>query len=87
MIADGGDYHLKILNTIEYKYWTFRHIYSNGFFVCWCVKLYFMKTFLGILPEVTVPMQVVTDALVEMTGKKELFLGYMSSMITGDQGT
>ena len=32
-------------------------------------------------------MQVVTDALEEMTNKKELFVGYMSSMITGDQGT
>ena len=42
----------------------------------------------GILPEVTVaPMQVVTDVLVEMTDKKELFVGYMASMITGDQGT
>lgn len=39
------------------------------------------------MPEVSVdPMQVVEEALLEFSDKKELFLGYMSSMLVGDQG-
>lgn len=31
-------------------------------------------------------MKVVEDAVLEFTDKKDLFLGYMSSMLGGDQG-
>ncbi|KAF7661276.1 hypothetical protein LDENG_00265520 [Lucifuga dentata] len=41
----------------------------------------------GILPDVAIdPMKIVTDAVLEMTDKKDLFLGYISSMFIGDQG-
>ncbi|MEQ2241490.1 hypothetical protein ILYODFUR_025838, partial [Ilyodon furcidens] len=41
----------------------------------------------AIIPDVSVdPMKVVEDAVLEFTDKKELFLGYMSSMLGGDQG-
>lgn len=41
----------------------------------------------AIIPEVSVdPMKVVEDAVLEFTDKKDLFLGYMSSMLGGDQG-
>ena len=39
------------------------------------------------MPEASVdPMKVVEDAVLEFTDKKDLFLGYMSSMVGGDQG-
>ncbi|MED6276149.1 hypothetical protein CHARACLAT_000373, partial [Characodon lateralis] len=51
---------------------------------------YLSTTLIGeqaIIPDVSVdPMKVVEDAVLEFTDKKELFLGYMSSMLGGDQG-
>lgn len=39
------------------------------------------------MPDVSIdPMKVVEDAVLEFTDKKDLFLGYMSSMLVGEQG-